>query len=181
MPAMKPLAAPRIVHAGPIFSVERRECPNPRGADRPPIVRDIVRHPGAVAVVPVLDDGRLVLIRNRRDAVDAWLYELCAGKLELGEEPAAAAGRELEEETGYVATTIEKLGEFYTSPGFADELMRVFEARGLRPAAQRLEEDERITVEIRTVDETLAMIAAGEIRDGKTLAGLLLWLRRSGP
>lgn len=175
---MKPLAAPRIVHAGPIFSVERLECPNPRGGDRPPIVRDIVRHPGAVAVVPVLDDGRLVLIRNRRDAVDAWLFELCAGKLERGEDPAAAAGRELEEETGYVATTIEKLGEFYTSPGFADELMRVFEARGLRPSAQRLEEDERIVVEIRTVDETMDMIASGEIRDGKTLAGLLLWLRR---
>ncbi|MFO0873319.1 MAG: NUDIX hydrolase [Phycisphaerales bacterium] len=178
---MKPLAAPRIVHAGPIFSVERYELARPGGAGHEPIVRDIVRHPGAVAVVAVLDDGRLVLIRNHRIAVDAWLCELCAGKLEPGEDPADAARRELEEETGFTAGSIEKIGEFYTSPGFADELMRVYEARGLRPVPRRLQDDERIVVEIRTVAETLEMVDRGAIRDGKTIAGLLLWLRRRVP
>lgn len=142
------------------------------------VVRDVVRHPGAVAVVPVLDGDRIVLVRNHRVAVDEWLYELCAGKLERGEEPAAAAARELEEETGYSAGRIEPLGRFYTSPGFADELMHVFEATDLTEVPRRLEPGERIEVEVRTLAEVLDMVGDGRIRDGKTIAGLMLWLRR---
>lgn len=173
---MELLSAPRIVHAGPIFTVERREYTASDGRSGP-IVRDIVRHPGAVAVVPVLDDGRLVLIRNFRIAVDQWLWELCAGKLEPGEDPGAAAGRELEEETGHAAGRIEKLGEFYTSPGFADELMRVYLARELRPVPRRLQPDERIEVDAVEPHRVLRMVESGEIRDGKSIAGLFLWLR----
>lgn len=175
---MKLQSAPRIVHVGPVFSVERREFTNPRDPSAPSIVRDIVRHPGAVAVVPVLDDGRLVLIRNHRVAVDEWLVELCAGKLERGEAPASAAGRELIEETGYRADSVTPLGTIYTSPGFADELMHLFLARGLHVVPQALEDGERIEVILRTPEEALAMIESGEIRDGKTIAGLMLWWRR---
>ncbi len=175
---MKLQSAPRVVHVGPFFSVERREFTNPRDAAAPAIVRDIVRHPGAVAVVPVLEDGRLVLIRNHRVAVDEWLIELCAGKLERGEEPVLAAGRELIEETGYRADTMTALGTFFTSPGFADERMHVFEARGLHAVPQALEDGERIEVILRTPEETMGMIESGEIKDGKTIAGLMLWWRR---
>jgi len=171
------LLAPRIVHTGPVFSVERREYSDGTpGA--PAIVRDVVRHPGAVAVVPVADDGRLVLIRNFRVAVDQWLWELCAGKLEPGEDPTSAAPRELEEETGLAAATITPIGRFFTSPGFADEVMHVFEARGLTPVARRLERGERIEVEALPIERVLEMVRSGEIRDGKTIAGLFLWLTR---
>ncbi len=175
---MQLLGAPRIVHTGPVFSVERREFVNPRRTAGAPLVRDIVRHPGAVAVIPVLDDGRLVLIRNNRIAVDAWLIELCAGKLERGEEPALAAGRELEEETGFSAARIEAVSTFYTSPGFADELMHVFEATGLTPVPRRLEDDERIEVLPLPLEDVLDKIDSGEIRDGKTIAAILQWHRR---
>lgn len=175
---MRLLDAPRVVHEGPVFSVERRlYAPDAPGST---LIRDIVRHPGAVAVVPILDDGRIVLIRNHRVAVDQWLVELCAGKLEAGEDPARAAARELEEETGHAAATITAIGSFYTSPGFADELMHVFEATGLTAVPQRLERGERITVEAHTVDALLTMIDRGEIRDGKTIAGIMLWRRRHG-
>jgi ADP-ribose pyrophosphatase len=116
-----------------------------------------------------------VLVRNRRVAVDRWLLEFCAGKLERGEDPAAAAGRELEEETGYSAGRIEKLGAFFTSPGFTDEIMHVFLATELRPVPQRLEPGEEIEV-VELDEATLrAAIAAGEILDGKTLGAYLLW------
>src|SRR5688572_10561738 len=93
--------------------------------------REIVRHPGAVLVVPVIDADNVVMIRNYRAAVGERLWEFPAGKLEQGEEPKDAAGRELEEETGYRSRKITKLGEFYTSPGFTDEIMRVFVAEEL--------------------------------------------------
>jgi ADP-ribose pyrophosphatase len=173
------LLAPRIVHSGPVFTVERREysAGTPGAA---PIVRDVVRHPGAVAVVPITAEGRLILIRNFRVAVDEWLWELCAGKLERGEDPAAASARELEEETGFTAATITPLGRFFTSPGFADEVMHLFEARELSPVPRRLEPGERIEVEALPLERVLEMVRCGEIRDGKTIAGLFLWLRREG-
>jgi len=177
---MQPTALSRqIVHTGWLFSVERIELAADDGG--PTMTREVVRHPGAVAVVPVLDDGRLVLIRNYRIAVEDWLLELCAGKLEAQEDPAAAARRELEEETGHAAEELESLGTFYTSPGFADEIMHVFEARQLRTVPRRLERGEHIEVVTMSVEELFEAIAAGRIRDGKTLAGLLLWLRRRRP
>ena len=140
--------------------------------------REIVRHPGAVLVVPVIDADNVVMIRNYRAAVGERLWEFPAGKLEQGEEPKDAAGRELEEETGYRSRKITKLGEFYTSPGFTDELMRVFVAEELHLAEQRLELDEDIEVEVVSVAEAHSMVHDGRIRDGKTVAGLLMWQSR---
>lgn len=155
-----------------VFAVEQMNI-QLRGGDW--IVQHIVRHPGAVCVLALLDDGRLVTIRNFRIATGAWMNEFCAGKREPGEDPAHAAARELEEETGYQASSMESLGKFYTSPGFTDELMHAFVARGLRPCPSRLELDERIEVVVRTVEEFEALVRSGEISDGKTLATFLRW------
>jgi ADP-ribose pyrophosphatase len=160
------------IHRGTVFAVERVTFRDGTGRD---IVRDVVRHPGAVTVIPVLDDGRLVMIRNWRVAVGGWLDEFCAGKLEPGEDPAVAAGRELEEETGHSAARLRAVGTFFTSPGFADERMHVFEARGLSRVPQRLEEGEQIEVVLRTVAELESMIASGELTDGKTIGAYALW------
>ncbi len=143
-----------------------------------PLSREVVRHPGAVLIVPRLEGDRLALVRNYRVAIGRRLWELPAGALEPGEAPEAAAGRELEEETGYRAANIAHLGDFYTSPGFCDELMRVFTADGLEFVGQRLEPHEDIEVGELSVDETIAMIDDGRIVDGKTIAAMYLWMRR---
>jgi len=174
--AVTPEAQVTVTHEGPVFRVERHLVA--RGGRT--IVKDVVRHPGAVAVVAVKDDGGLVLVRNRRVAVGQWLLEFCAGKLERGEDPAAAAARELEEETGFSASRIEPLGTFFTSPGFADEIMHVFLATGLKPVPQRLEEGEEIEVVHMTRDELRDRIADGTVTDGKTLGAFLLWSLRTG-
>ncbi|MFO0894645.1 MAG: NUDIX hydrolase [Phycisphaerales bacterium] len=172
-----PLVQARNVLRSEVFSVDRLELTDASGA---PLVRHVVRHPGAVVVVPETGDGRLVMIRNFRVAVQEWLWEFCAGKLERGEDPALAAGRELEEETGHHAARIARLGEFFTSPGFADERMHAFAASGLSRVPQRLEPGERIEVEILPVAEVETMIHDGRIRDGKTIAAFALWrLRRT--
>lgn len=176
-PLTQRMGTPTVTHSGPVFRVESYQVTDRQGRVAR---RDVVRHPGAVTVIPRLADGRLVVIRNERIAVAERLLEFCAGKLEPGEVPAAAAGRELEEETGYRAGRIEPLGMFYTSPGFADERMFVFLATDLTPVERRLEPGEEIDVEIRSVDELLSMIASGELRDGKTLGALMLFQAHRG-
>lgn len=170
-----------VTHTGPVFRVERLRLPHPRPElGQPTMEKDVVRHPGAVAVIAVRDDGRLVLVRNRRVAVGRTLLEFCAGKLEKGEDPQAAAARELEEETGYSAGRIERLGEFFTSPGFADERMHVFLATELRPVPQRLEPGEEIEVVLMETAELEQAMATGAVEDGKTLGAYLLWTLRGG-
>lgn len=141
-------------------------------------MRGIVRHRGAVIILPLLDDGRVILIRNHRWVVGQSLIELPAGGLEPGEEPAAAAVRECAEETGFCAGNVEHLGVFYTSPGFSDERMYAFVARGLEPGGQQLEPDEVIDVCPVLGCEALGMIERGEIMDAKTIVTLLLAARR---
>lgn len=174
--AMSERVEARTVWDGRLFSVEVVRF---RHADGHWVQREVVRHPGAVIVLPVLDEMRVVMIRNYRIAPDERLWELPAGKLESGEEPIRAAGRELEEETGYAAGRIEPLGEYYTSPGFADELMRAFVATDLHEVGQRLEPGEDIEVRSVPLEEALDMTVDGRIRDGKTIATLLMWERRS--
>ena len=147
------------------------------------VEREYVRHPGAVVIVPVLDDGRIVLIRNLRFGIGPSgerLWECCAGTLEPGEEPSKCAARELIEETGYEAKTLTPLagGWFYTTPGMTDERMHAFVATGLRHVGQDLEDDESITVELVPAAKTLSMIESGELRDGKSIVALLLAERK---
>lgn len=151
------------------FDVTRREYDIPRTGT---VQRDMVDHPGATLILPVLSETEIVVIRNYRFAVGQELIELPAGTLEDGEPPIECAARELEEETGYVAGDLEPLCEFYTSPGFTNERMYVFVARNLTKKEQKLEATEQIRVETMTLDEALAATTTGRILDGKTIAAL---------
>jgi ADP-ribose pyrophosphatase len=163
-----------LTHRGRLITVEVRRFRDEEGRA---VEREIVHHPGGVAIVPVLDGDRIVLIRNDRIAVDDRLWELPAGTLEAGEATDIAAARELEEETGYRAGRMTPVGEFYASPGFLDELVRVFAAEDLQFVGQRLEAGEDIEVVVLRRTEILEMITDGRIRDAKTIAGLLMWER----
>jgi ADP-ribose pyrophosphatase len=152
------------------FRVERRQYAI---AGRSPATREIVVHPGAVVILPLLDDKCIVLIHNYRYTVEQELIELPAGTLEPPEPPLACAGRELEEETGYRAGRIEPLGQFYTTPGITDERMHCFVAYDLTEVGQRLEGGEQIRTEIVALATALDWIRQGRILDGKTIALLL--------
>lgn len=141
--------------------------------------RDLIHFSGAVVVLPVLDDGSIVLISNYRFAVDEVLWELPAGGLAEGEDPAAAAARELAEETGYAAGKIEKLGQFYSCPGATDENLHAYLATDLAGGEQNLELYEEISVEVCTEHAVRRMIVDGTIHDAKTIATLsLYWLSK---
>ncbi len=144
-------------------------------------VREVVRHPGAAVVVPVLDDGRVLLVRQFRYAAGETLLELPAGTRDGGEEPAACAARELAEETGFGASSLQYLTGFFTAPGFTDEFIHCFVASGLAPAAAAVKDaDEELNLLPVTLDEARRLIASGAIRDAKTIVGLLLYAARSG-
>jgi ADP-ribose pyrophosphatase len=140
-------------------------------------VKETVQHPGAVAVLPLLDDERVCLIRNYRVAVGKTLIELPAGTLEPGEDPAVTAARELSEETGFRAATVEKLREFTMSPGILNERMHLFLARGLQSGPSALEPGEIIETLVVPWAEAMRMVFDGTIEDAKTLVGLLYYDR----
>ena len=139
---------------------------------------EMIRHPGASAVVPFLsdpagDDPQVVLIRQYRYAANGYMYEIPAGRLDDGEEPATCARRELKEETGCTAERVEHLYTLYTTPGFTDERIHLFMAVGLTRGETGHEADEFMEIETIPLSKALAMIAAGEIQDAKTALGLL--------
>jgi len=133
---------------------------------------EMVRHPGASAVVPLKDDGTVILIRQFRHAAGGFIYEIPAGKLHPGEDPMACAARELEEEIGYQAGTLELLSSILTAPGFTDEVIHVYKATALKKGRQNLDRDEVLEVVDMPLQEAIAMIQAGAIRDAKTMVGL---------
>ena len=146
-----------------------------RMADGRQTTREVVFHPGAVAIVPLLPDGRVVLIRQYRHATGEVLLELPAGTRDQpGEAPIDTAARELIEETGYRAGQLKHLADFYTAPGFCNELMSLYVATDLTTGDQSLMEDETIGVEVIALDAATALIADGTIRDAKTIVGLLM-------
>jgi len=139
--------------------------------------KEVVVHPGAVVIVPLLDDKTVLLIRNRRYAVDQVLLEFPAGTLEPKEPPINCAGRELLEETGYLAKKLKPLGTFFTSPGILSEKMYAFVAYDLQKSKQALEEGEEIELQPTQISDAIAMIKTGEIADAKTIACLLMFDR----
>jgi ADP-ribose pyrophosphatase len=165
----------RRVFSGRIFSVsvESHPLPDGRMADF-----ELVRHPGGAAVLPILDDGRVVLLRQFRPAAGGVIWEIPAGRMESGETPADCVIRELAEEAGYQSQQLESLGEMLPAVGFCTERIYLFVARGLTAVPQALEPDEYLEVLPLDAEEALAMVDRGEISDGKTLLALLLAKRR---
>ena len=164
------------LYNGKLFDVVLEKVTLPNGVIKD---REIVRHPGAAAMVPLLDDGKVILVRQYRHAVGKFLLEIPAGTLEPDEGPMECARRELVEETGYEAENLAKLAEILPAPGYTDEHIHIFLATGLRLAEQKLEDDEVLQVQPTPLDTALDMIRQGEIQDGKTIAGLLLTSMRS--
>ncbi len=177
-PASARVLQHRRVHTGKVLDLDVDVVQEPGGVRG---VREVVRQRGSVAALPVLHDGRVVLVRQYRYAVDALVWELPAGRRDAGESPEEGAGRELEEEVGLRAAALEPLLTFWTTPGFCDEVMHLFRATGLTPVPPRPEADERIEQAAFTVDEAMAMVRRGEIREGKTLVALLLEAERGRP
>lgn len=138
-------------------------------------IRDVVIHPGAVSIIAWSKPGEIVLIRQYRYATGEELLELPAGTMEKGEDPITTAQRELEEETGYRAGRMKHQATYYTTPGFTNELMHLYEASDLKIGKQRLEEDEVIEIVLTPLDEAIQMAYNGKIKDAKTLVGLFLF------
>lgn len=136
--------------------------------------REIVEHPGAVAIVPITADGRIILVRQYRHAVQALTLEIPAGTLAQGEDPLSCAYRELEEETGYSAGSLQYLSSVYTTPGFTTEKIHLYVAGQLSESKQRTDDDEFINVEIYTSEQIRSFVDSGTICDAKTMLALLL-------
>lgn len=135
--------------------------------------REIVIHPGAVVILPFINENEIILIKNYRVSIDEYLLELPAGTMEIGEAPYDTASRELIEETGYSCESLDEVQRFYTSPGFTNELMIGYVARGLTYHGQKLEENEEISVVKTSLQQALEWIEEGLIKDAKTILMLL--------
>jgi ADP-ribose pyrophosphatase len=169
----------KVVFSGPLFRVLRDKLIEPGGHRNE---RDVIRHNGSVVIL-ALDNSKskkdpwIVMERQYRHAANRFLWELPAGKIDGGEDPLAAAQRELAEETGYKAKKWRRLVEYYASPGFLGESMKVFVAEGLEAGDARPEEDEEIELRLVKMSDVLKMIEKGAIMDGKTLTSVLLYER----
>jgi ADP-ribose pyrophosphatase len=169
------------VYRGPAFWVTTDQVLEPDGVRGR---RDIVRHTGSVVILAVDEthpEPHVLLVRQYRHAAQQYLWELCAGRIDQGEQELVAAKRELLEETGYTAARWKRILTFYASPGFVAETMSIYLARGLRPGTAQPEEDEVIETRFFPLSAAVRMVMAGKILDGKTISGIL-WLNqeRSG-
>ena len=166
----------RFLHQGKNFSFKTDEVQLSSGKT---ITRDVIDHPGAVVIVPILDDGRILLVKQYRYAAGKELLELTAGTLEKGEAPDTCARRELKEETGYTAGSMKKILTMYAAPGYSNEVLHLYFATALKKGDQSTEEDENIVIEAYGPDDLLDMIEKNIIEDAKTIAGILSYLTRS--
>lgn len=165
----------RRVYSGRMINVDIDQVRFPNGSVGE---LEMVRHPGASAVVPFLsdpdsDDPQILLIKQYRHAADGFIYEVPAGKLDNGEDPKACAERELREETGCTAERIEHLYTFFTTPGFTDEQIHAFMATGLKQGNTSHEKDEFLSLETVTLSRALELIEAGELKDAKSALAIL--------
>lgn len=156
------------IFSGKVISLHLEDVELPNGKTSK---REIIKHPGAVAIIALTDDNKIVMVEQYRKALERTIVEIPAGKLEKGEEPAVCARRELEEETGYVCENLELLVSFYTSPGFADEIVHVYLATGLtqKEDSAALDEDEFVNLEELTLNEAVQYIKEQKIHDAKTV------------
>lgn len=161
----------RNIFAGKVVTLNIDTVTLPNGVT---IDLEIVRHPGAAAVVPLRENGTVMLIKQFRHAAGGFIYEIPAGKLHPGEDPVHCAARELEEEIGYVAGRLERLTSIFTAPGFTDEVIHIYKATNLTPGRQQLDRDEVLEVLELSLEEAVKMVKAGTIRDAKTIVGLQL-------
>lgn len=171
-----PPATRELLRAGSRYNIELVSMPLRAGGVAQ---REVIRHPGSVLILPLLEKaGReleIVMIRNWRVSLEAWLLELPAGTMHAEEDPAACAARELQEETGFRAGKLTFVRSFLVAPGLADERMHLFIASDLSPVTSEMDEDERIVVEPLAQSEVMRMLHAGEIDDAKTMLALWLW------
>ncbi|OIK09481.1 ADP-ribose pyrophosphatase [Bacillus sp. MUM 116] len=163
----------KTIHSEEIFSgkvvrleLQEVELPNGKKAKR-----EIIKHPGAVAIIAITDENKIIMVEQYRKALERTIVEIPAGKLEKGEDPAECALRELEEETSYVCECLELLTSFYTSPGFADEIIHVYLAKGLskKENSAELDEDEFVNIEELTLEEAIQYMKDQKIYDAKTI------------
>ncbi|MAG58788.1 MAG: ADP-ribose pyrophosphatase [Planctomycetes bacterium] len=160
----------RRVYSGKLLEIDLERLRLPNGAET---TLEIIRHPGAAAVVPLRPDGTVVMIRQYRSAAGGYIFEIPAGKLDPGEGPETCAHRELQEEVGLRTGKLHPLGPIHTTPGFTDERIWLYVATDLAPVPQMLEEDEVIEVVEMSLHEALEKVVNGDITDSKTICGLL--------
>ncbi len=166
------------IYEGPVFGLRRDEVIEPSGVRA---IREGITHPGSVVVLPVLPDGRILLIQQYRHATRQYLWELVAGRIDDGENPKAAAARELIEETGYRAKRFQIFLEMFPTPGFLEEKMFLLLAEGLTGGEAEPEEDEKIISRGYKRKELEEMIRKGKLRDAKSIAGILYYFRYLAP
>src|SRR6266404_2052316 len=164
----------KIIYKGPVFGVRRDEVLEPGGIRT---TREVVTHPGSVVILPLLPDGRILLVRQYRHATRQFLWELVAGRIDAGENVRQAAARELIEETGYRAKRFRVFLDVFPTPGFLEERMYILLAEKLTAGEARPEEDEKITAKAFAPAALAGMIRRNVLRDAKSIAGLLYYFR----
>jgi len=180
MPPMQPgrpvvkILRSEEIYKGPVFGVRRDDVLEPGGLRT---TREVITHPGSVVVLPLLSDERVLLIRQYRHATRMFLWELVAGRIDPGESVRQAAARELLEETGYTAQRFRVFLDLFPTPGFLEERMYILLAEKLSAGKAQPEEDEKITAKIFKRNELERMIEKGQLRDAKSVAGLLYYFR----